>query len=124
MSKKRKARKKLEFNLKLTPPKKRKTEENECLCLIHCRDVTSEPVIKFSENSVKTVFKAAELRKDDKVSSTINESRKYSDLPYGYHRKCYQKYTHKRELQKLSVSERTGSARVSRKKKDRGGIKN
>jgi hypothetical protein len=125
MSKKRKAQKKFEFNLNLNPPKKKKTEENQCPCLIHCRDSTSENVIKFSENSIKTVLKAAEIRKDEKVASTLHESvEKYSDLPYGYHRKCYQKYTHKRELQKLSVSKKTESTRVSRRNKERGGIKN
>ena len=85
-------------------------------CYVRTRNKVQQ---KFSKN-----FKAAEILKDDKVSSTFNELRKYSDLPYSCHRKCYQKYTLKRELQKLRVSERTGSARVSERRKDRGGIKN
>lgn len=127
MQRKRKVPKEFGINLTLTPPKHRKSEGSDS-CIIHCRDGLSDPIIKFSEVSRKTVYKAAQVRKDERVISIIDESsERLSDLNHGYHRKCYQKYIHKRELEKLSRenSESDGqSVRVSSRKKDGGGNKN
>jgi hypothetical protein len=37
--------------------------------------------MKFSENSIQTLYKAAEIRKDERIISAINESREtFADL--------------------------------------------
>lgn len=55
----------------------------------------------FSQKSRETVYKAAQIRGDADVISTLEAHG--DDLPgpeYGFHRKCYQEYTHAKALKK------------------------
>lgn len=131
MSKKVRRLQPLEVKINLTPPKKKK----KFMCILNCKHDDDECITKFSKTSREVVYKAAQLRNDDSVISILDSFGE--NLPsscYGYHRKCYQKYTHKRLLQKLheetiepEASTSTASTdteiavRVPSKRKCRGG---
>ena len=84
--------------INLTPPKKKK----KFICLLNCKHDNDECITKFSKTSREVVYKAAQLRHDDTVTSILDSlGENLFSSCYGYHRKCYQKYTHKRLLQKL-----------------------
>ena len=128
--------KKSSFKVKinLTPTKKKK-KPGECNCILQCKRDKDEIVTKFSKTSRDVIYKAAQLRSDDNVLSILDSFGE--NLPaseYGYHRECYQKYTHKRLLEKLSarVNEPVGSSslesssetahvRASSRNRSRGG---
>ena len=94
------------------------------VCLTHCRDVTSEPVIKFSKNSVKTVFKAAEIWKDNKFLRLLTNRQ---NIPT-YHMAITEnatKSTRTRGNYKSQVSAKElDQHKCQEEKKDHGGIKN
>lgn len=130
MSKKPKKLSSFEVNVNISPPKKPKTAEISN-CILNCTEKSAEPITKFSETSIKSVYNAAKIRNDQKVISIIDSFR--DDLPSaekGYHRKCYQSYTHGKALRKLSVSEsatsninEAKSLRATSKRKNRKGMK-
>ena len=100
MSKKRKS---LEVNINLTPPKRtKKVEKSDCI--LDCKIESIEDVTRFSKRSRETVLKAAKLRNDSRVISLFDSLG--DDLhasQYGYHRKCYQTYTHKKVINILML---------------------
>jgi hypothetical protein len=70
------------------------------------------------------VHNAACVRKDDKILALLESYKEDEDLfasENGYHRKCYQKYTHKRLLEKLSKKPSRKAVRTSSRKKGRRG---
>ena len=130
--------KKSSFKVKinLTPTKKKK-KPRECNCILQCKRDKDEIVTKFSKTSRSrdVIYKTAQLRSDNNMLSILDPFGE--NLPaseYGYHRKCYQNYTHKRLLEKLSaeVNEPVGSSllessaetahvRASSRNRSRGG---
>jgi hypothetical protein len=93
---------------------------------------TAEPIISFSKASRESVYKAAKLRNDEKVISLLDlYGEELPPADNGYHRKCYQNYTHAKALKKLSLeacipqptTEQEAKVRVSSRKKSRGGMK-
>ena len=63
----------------------------------------SEPLTLFTERSWKSLLHAAALRKDH-TTVFLSENGADPSVPRGvYHRKCYQSYTHKWELDKLAA---------------------
>ena len=123
-------------NLNVTPTKKKKNDG--CVCIIHCKNVKeTEKTTVFSKTSRDTVYNAAIIRANAEVVSFFEEYG--DDLPgpdYGYHRACYQEFTHsktlktiiqrknetkERELGEAESCPRT-EARSSTRKKDRGGL--
>ena len=96
MSRKRKQSLPFEVNINLTPPKRSK-KVTKSDCILDCEIETSEYVTRFSKASRETVLKAARLRNDNRVVSIFDSLGE--DLyasQHGYHRKCYQNYTHKK----------------------------
>ena len=68
---------------------------------------------------------AACVRKDEKILARLLESYSEDEDPFanenGYHTKCYQKYTHKRLLEKLSKKPSQKAIRTSLRIKGRKG---
>ena len=51
----------------------------------------------------EAVYRAAQIRNDDTVISILDSfGEELPSVDYGYHRKCYQKYTNKRLLENLN----------------------
>ena len=86
------------LNTSLTPAQRtKKVKENNCI--LYCKIKTSEYVMQFSKTSKETVLKAARLRNDNRIISIIDSlGEDLHALQYGYHRKCYQNYTHKKVI--------------------------
>ncbi|CAB4038823.1 Hypothetical predicted protein, partial [Paramuricea clavata] len=102
MSKKTKTTISLDVKLNLTPPK-RKKKLLKRKCILKCKLEKDEPSIRFSKKSREVVYRAAQLRNDDTVIAILDSfGEELPSVDYGYHRKCYQKYTNKRLLEKLN----------------------
>ena len=101
LSNKRKRSCSLKINLNLTPPKKLK--KNNCVCVIHCKkSEKSEKTSTFSQKSRETVYKAAQIRNDTHVIAMLEAcGDDLLETEYGFHRKCYQEYTHVKALKKI-----------------------
>ena len=68
------------------------------------RSHSSTLEVKLSETSHEASYREARLQNDDHVLSILDSfGEDISASKYGYHRKCYQKYTHKKLLNKLSA---------------------
>ena len=125
MSKRFNKRQALNVNVNLTPTKRRKKQPNH-KCILNCTVERKEHITKFSETSREIVHNAAYVRKDDKILALLASYSNDKDLftsDNGYHRKCYQKYTHKRLLEKLSKKPSKKAVRTSLRKKERKGKK-
>ena len=94
------------------PAKLSRLDWDSCLChngLDRSRS-DSEPLTSFTERSWKSLLHAAALRKD-RTAVFLSENGADPSVPRGvYHRKCYQSYTHKRELDKLAARLAEGTA--------------
>ena len=102
MSKKSKTTIPLEITLNLTPSKRKKKLQNS-KCIFKCNLEKDEHRIRFSKRSREVVYHAAQLRNDDTVISILDTfEEELPSVDYGYHRKCYQRYTNKRLLEKLN----------------------
>ena len=74
------------------------------------RDRASNRSHRFTERIWKSLLHAAALRKD-RTAVFLSENGADPSVPRGvYHRKCYQSYTHKRELDKLAARLAEGTA--------------
>ena len=135
MSNKRKRSCSLKINLNLTPPKKLKKKQ---LCLRHTlqKSEKSEKTSTFSQKSRETVYKAAQIGNDTHVIAMLEAcGDDLLETEYGFHRKCYQEYTHVKALKKIvkknnvkeQSQDKAGSShesetRSSNRKADRGGL--
>ena len=123
MSKRFNKRQALNVNVNLTPTKKRKKLTN-FKCILNCSVEKNEGITKFSKKSREIVYNAACVRKDEKILTLLASYSEDGDLftsDNGYHRKCYQKYTHKHLLEKLSNKPSKKAIRTSLRKKGRKG---
>ena len=92
----------LEVKLSLTPSK-RKKKLQKTKCILKCKLDKDEYSIRFSKKSREAVYRAAQIRNDDTVISILDSfGEELPSVDYGYHRKCYQKYTNKRLLENLN----------------------
>lgn len=123
MSKKRKQDKPFEFNVNISPAKRRKKHVPKVGCILQCtrKNDGTDTVTKFSEASRKRVYEAARKRNDEEVIALLDSFGE--DLPppeYGYHRKCYQKYSHGKL--KTTQKAKPNRERMSSRKKVRAGM--
>ena len=82
------------------PAKLPKFDWKHCLC--HSGAVSREPLVEFTVRSWKTLLNAASVR-DDHLNSFLCKNGVEPDVPRGfYHRACYEKYTHKQHLARLT----------------------
>ena len=92
----------LQVKLNLTPSK-RKKKLQKSKCILKCKLDKDEHSIRFSKKSREVVYRAAQIQNDDTVISILDSfGEELPSVDYGYHRKCYQKYTNKRLLEKLN----------------------
>ena len=75
-------------------------EGESCVC--HVRESETGNLTYFSESSWPTFVKAARVRRDDMWDALLAEGLDEDSEPRGgYHRRCYQSYTHKKALRRV-----------------------
>eukprot|EP00112_Aurelia_sp_Birch-Aquarium-sp1_P026952 Seg990.3 transcript_id=Seg990.3/GoldUCD/mRNA.D3Y31 product="hypothetical protein" protein_id=Seg990.3/GoldUCD/D3Y31 len=125
----------MDLKLVLSPKKRRKNggvAENqsltqERLCVVHNRIYDKESKISvFTESSWKRVKDANIVRKSEEIIRIKRELgvNQVPDQTFGYHRKCYSYFTHKKTLailRKKHGSEKPEFKRLSGRKRDRHG---
>eukprot|EP00794_Sanderia_malayensis_P021054 gene21054-23110_t len=115
----------MDFKIHLMPKKSSKTrrkgtgvaeetengherEKTTTSCIIHFKIYDAENNVRnFTGNSWLRVKEANLIRKNELLSTIATEFSKEEvpDLQYGYHPKCYSKFTHKKSLQILEKAE-------------------
>eukprot|EP00794_Sanderia_malayensis_P011579 gene11579-12772_t len=128
----------MEVDLKLTvspkKPRRSKNVENKVVenvaengrCIVHNVKFDKDSRLsEFTEVSWKKVKEANRIRKSEDVTKLISEcgSNEIPSKSYGYHRKCYSNFTHKKSLtsikRKLSDEKVPEVKRVTGRKRDR-----
>ena len=82
-----------------------KRQRIEPYCIIHCTDDNTKLISPNSLDSLKTLQKAAEIRKhEDILSIEVADDQ----IPNGifYHRECRSTFTHKHDLDRIERSQK------------------